>query len=476
MHAGAAATLTNTGSIVGGSGYGVYLVAGGKITNSTTTARISGGTNGVLVTVGAAIITNAGTIAATNGSGVLISVGGTVTNSGAAAHITGLSDGVQATLGALTVINQGTISGSSGSGVFLSGGGSVSNATTAARITAGKFGVFFGGTTAGTVTNKGTISGAVAVQFSNKANNNLLREFPGAVTTGLVSGGSSTGNTVELGSAASTGSITGIGSQFVLFQVFDVDTGAKWLMTGANTLGSVATIGLSGTGSLGVTGTLTAPTNLTITGTGTLAANGGGRIEVGTAGTAVANQIAVDAAHTLTTSGVLSAATLAVASGGLLIGTGTLMGTMANAGTVEATGGTLDLAGSVDPASSGLFAINTASLLEIAADTGTTNTMRLIGSSGELAIDAVAQFGTHVGQASYTGPLIENFGAGGSIDLKNMGFAGAIIDNYAPGTGLLQLRNGAVVATLAFQNSSLGAGSFHIDDDGSGHVLVSHHV
>ena len=149
---------------------------------------------------------------------------------------------------------------------------------------------------------------------------------------------------------------------------------------------------------------------------------------------------------------------------------------MANAGTVEATGGTLDLAGSVDPASSGLFAINTASLLEIAADTGTTNTMRFIGSSGELAIDAVAQFGTHVGQASYTGPLIENFGAGGSIDLKNMGFAGAIIDNYAPGTGLLQLRNGAVVATLAFQNSSLGAGSFHIDDDGSGHVLVSHHV
>ena len=121
----------------------------------------------------------------------------------------------------------------------------------------------------------------------------------------------------ELGSAASTGSITGIGSQFVLFQAFDVDTGAKWLMTGANTLGSVATIGLSGTGSLGVTGTLTAPTNLTITGTGTLAANGGGRIEVGTAGTAVANQIAVDAAHTLTTSGVLSAATLAVASGGL---------------------------------------------------------------------------------------------------------------------------------------------------------------
>jgi hypothetical protein len=84
------------------------------------------------------------------------------------------------------------------------------------------------------------------VQFSNKANNNLFSEFPGAVTSGAVIGSSGTGNTVELGSAATTGTITGIGSQFVGFQVLEVDSGAKWLMTGANTLGSVATIGLAG--------------------------------------------------------------------------------------------------------------------------------------------------------------------------------------------------------------------------------------
>ena len=57
-----------------------------------------------------------------------------------------------------------------------------------------------------------------------------------------------------------------------------------------------------------------------------------------------------------------------------------------------------------------------------------------------------------------------------------MGFAGATISSYAPGTGLLQLKNGPTLATLAFQNASLGAGSFHIDDDGSGHVLVTHHA
>ena len=104
------------------------------------------------------------------------------------------------------------------------------------------------------------------------------------------------------------------------------------------------------------------------------------------------------------------------------------------------------------------------------------NTMSFIGSSGELAIDAVAQFGTPVGQASYTGPLIENFGTGDSIDLKNMGFAGATIAGYAPGSRLLQLKNGATLAPLVFQNSSLGAGGCHIGDDGSGHVLVSHDV
>jgi hypothetical protein len=362
----------------------VFLGAGGVVTNSAG-ARIRGSSYGIYIAGGAGTVINAGTVSGTSsaGVGVFLGLGGVVSNNGTGALISGQLFSVIAVNSPATVINQGTISGSSGSGVFLSGGGSVSNGATAARITGGKFGVFFGGTTASTVTNTGTISGAVAVQFSNKANNNLFSEFPGAVTSGAVIGGSGTGNTVELGSAATTGTITGIGSQFVGFQVLDVDSGAKWLMSGANTLGSVATIELAGTGSLGVTGALTAPANLTITGSGTLAASGGGRIEMGSAGSAIANEIVVDATHTLTTSSVLPAATLAVASGGLLIGTGTLLGTMANAGTVEATGGTLDFTGSIDPASNGLFTINTASLLEIAADTSAGNTMSFIGSSGE---------------------------------------------------------------------------------------------
>ena len=62
--------------------------------------------------------------------------------------------------------------------------------------------------------HKGTSSGAIGVAISNKANNNLFREFPAAVTTGHVSSGFDTDNRLALGLAATTG----IGSQFLGFQ------------------------------------------------------------------------------------------------------------------------------------------------------------------------------------------------------------------------------------------------------------------
>ena len=68
---------------------------------------------------------------------------------------------------------------------------------------------------------------------------------------GVVQGGTGT-DTLELGSAAATGTITGIGSQFTGFEALVVDNGAHWLMTGANTLGATASIKVTGTGSLGV--------------------------------------------------------------------------------------------------------------------------------------------------------------------------------------------------------------------------------
>jgi hypothetical protein len=41
---------------------------------------------------------------------------------------------------------------------------------------------------------------------------------------------------------------------------------------------------------------------------------------------------------------------------------------------------------------------------------------------------------------------------------------------------LLQLHSGATPATLDFQNSTLGAGSFHIAADSGTGTLLTHHV
>jgi hypothetical protein len=138
-----------------------------------------------------------------------------------------------------------------------------------------------------------------------------------------------------------------------------------------------------------------------------------------------------------------------------------------------AAGGTLDVTASVDPLSNGLFQINANSLLEIAANTGAADRMKFLGA-GKLTIDAAAQFGAHVGTTTYAGPLIESFVNGDKIDLKDVLLTGALL-SYTSATGLLHItQGGAGVATLAFETSSLGAGSFHAANDGTGHLLLTH--
>ena len=438
-----------------------------------------------------------------------------VTNSGTAAQIVGPLYGIGASRVAVTIVNQGSIFGNYGA-IYLGAGGPVRNLGTAALISGGRWGIYVYGGVADTVTNQGTISGGNgAVHFDN-ANANDFQDFPGAAVIGVVQGGT---GTLELGSAAATGTITGIGSQFTVFETLAVDNGAHWLMTGANTLSTAASIRITGNACLGVSGTLIAPGNLTVAGAGTLAVNGGS-IEVGTAGAALANQIAVDAGHTLVVGGVLSAATLRVASGGLVSGIGTVTGAVSNAGTVDAAGGaltiaagisgggtlqalggallnlngtsntaasvlnngtlvlgandSLDVTGSVNVASTGLFVLNNVSLLELAADTGASNAISFMGASGDkLVVDTVGQFGSKVGLGTYTGPKLENFATFDVIDLKNLVFGTATIDGYTAATGLLQLHSGATKATLLFDNVTLGSGSFNLGPDtGTGTVLT----
>jgi hypothetical protein len=83
-------------------------------------------------------------------------------------------------------------------------------------------------------------------------------------------------------------------------------------------------------------------------------------------------------------------------------------------------------------------------------------------------------FGTGVGGSSYAGPPIENFVAGDTIDLHSFSATGAALP-YNPANGLLQITNGSSqVATLDFQNSTLGTGSFSFASDGGGGIKITH--
>jgi hypothetical protein len=88
-----------------------------------------------------------------------------------------------------------------------------------------------------------------------------------------------------------------------------------------------------------------------------------------------------------------------------------------------------------------------------------------------LKIDNYATFGTNVGGSSYSGPLLENFGAGDTIDIANLPAVGATL-SYNSATGLLQITNGAKVASLSFQNSSL-SGAFALSSGGGTGVYLT---
>jgi hypothetical protein len=140
----------------------------------------------------------------------------------------------------------------------------------------------------------------------------------------------------------------------------------------------------------------------------------------------------------------------------------------------SAQAGALAIATPIAPASTGVFQLDASSLLEIAADQGAADKMHFLGAGGALIIDVAAKFGLNVGTAAYTGPLVQNFGTGDQILLKNVAPAG-LTPVYDTTTGVLQVSNGSAnVASLMFDKATLGTGSFHMADDGHGHALLTH--
>ncbi len=154
--------------------------------------------------------------------------------------------------------------------------------------------------------------------------------------------------------------------------------------------------------------------------------------------------------------------------------------TLDGAGTVSAlrndgaldVKGALDVTGAIDPASTGLFTMGDAATLEVASLLGGGTRMQFLSNS-RLVIAQAGSFGAGAAGGSYAGPLLEGFNAGDVIDIKDFGAAGSTAA-YDGATGLLQLSNGASqAASLQFQASSIGGGSFHVAGDGAGGCLVT---
>jgi plastocyanin len=267
---GTAAAVSNLGQMTATrttASAGVYLHNGGLLTNGqagtgTSTASIQG-YYGVTFKTLAGTLNNYGTVIGNGGKGVAFATaGGTLTNgaSGAtAALIRGTNHGVYTGAGAVT--NFATINSTSTVtptwGVEIVNAGTVANVGSSALIE-GYGGVKIG--TNGTVINAGTIesnqgAGGDAVHFTG--GNARLIDDPGAVFTGSIYGGTGGTAVLELASAVSTGTISGLGTSVTNFTSLVFDTDAHWTVRGndsANGLGGLAISGFAAGDTIDLTG------------------------------------------------------------------------------------------------------------------------------------------------------------------------------------------------------------------------------
>ena len=249
------------------------LQDGGRIVNGGTgaaTAKIAGGAAGIATAGGGATsVTNYGTISG-YAYGVSLGDGGNIVNA-ASGLIAGNIYGVKIRRDSSTITNYGTIEGS-----FT-----------------GAVGLKFAGTANQNITlvNAGTIAGDGADAVRLGTGNNRVVVDPGAAFIGAVdakygvigAGDAEYGvSTLELASAASVGTITGLGTNFLDFDTLSVDAGARWMLAGSNTIAGTAAVTLYGpltlSGTLANSGTFTNAGSLGLAGslndTGTFANDG----------------------------------------------------------------------------------------------------------------------------------------------------------------------------------------------------------
>jgi len=354
-----------------------------------------------------------------------------------------------------SIVNSGSISGYSGSGgygVDLESGGSVTNTSTGS-ITGGEDAIFGYGAPV-QIDNSGQIKSTFDDAIGLFGGGSVINRA-GAVIQAPTSGGYGPAGIYIPGGSASIQNYGTISGQYGAYLSVAGTLENAGTMSGS----SYAVDFASSSASNRLIVDPGAVFNGTVTGgTGTLELNSGvGSISgVSSSGSFQNFQtLAVDAGGTWTLNGTDSIANL-TDNGVLNIG------------------GSLAVSTAVNPASTGGFDLLAGSTFEVAAMAAQSDQVNFQGNAASLVIDNAGSFGLNVGKQSYAGPLIENFGSGSSIDIKNVSSTNASF-SYSAATGLLQISNSAgQTASLDFQNSTLGAGTFQLASDGHGGVLVTH--
>ena len=317
---------------------------------------------------------------------------------------------------------------------------------------------------------------APLLKFIGQGNNTVGALIVNAGATGSINQNSAAAVEAQGGVQINGGSLTDLiqpGATLTLDAASTINNGGSFVISSAEsavTLTGTVTLGASGANTLDIGG---------VTGTDYTTLNGGTIIQDG------AND-ATDVGFTNGTDFQINAGTLAFSGLGGTANSPKIL----NDGVVTiASGGSLDVTSAIDPSSTGVFQLAGNASLEIAVALGINTQIQFLGAApaNKLAIDNTAAFGTQVatgpGMATYTGPLLENFTAGDVIDLKGTASNPDIFSDpnllgmtYSAATGDLLVvgRGGDSLATLRFQNSSLGAGIFHFASDGAGGTLITH--
>jgi hypothetical protein len=294
--------------------------------------------------------------------------------------------------------------------------------------------------------------------------------------SGMIKGSGAGGLTLSSGFIDNSGRIMSLDGSSVTFTGATADNNASGVLTGgiweaaAATHGSVlsitggavtenaASIILSGAGSVfrAGNGETFTPLEQSLT-----AIDAGGALEVLGARSYTTTLQLGDAGLLQLGGGTFRSAGLTVAAGGRVLGFGSVVGSVADAGTIEAKGGKLSVAAAVG--GSGGLKIDASASLALQGALAATATVTFAGTDAELIVsDGSAFAGT-----------VSNFTASDTIDVTTVAFSSGTHLSYVATSHDLTVTDGTHSVSIKLFQQYVATG-FHDISDGSGGTTITY--